>query len=212
MPHQEARRRGGMLASVNVPIIPADVARRSGWFMRTMGALVLRAFGWRFTGESFPDRRKFVLIIAPHTSNWDFAVGLAAMYALGMQGTFLAKHSLFKFPLGIVMRWLGGIPVNRKSSQDVVWQISDIIAKADKIIPVLTPEGTRSRAEKWRTGFYWIAKRSGVPIQPVTFDYSTKSVHFFPLFTPTTDSQGDIALLKAHFKPEMAKFPEQFST
>lgn len=202
------RRRGGRM---NVPVISPNAAARGNWFMRSLATTLMRAFGWRFSGGPFPDCRKFVMIIAPHTSNWDFAVGLAAMYALGIRGTFLAKHSLFRFPLGILLRWLGGVPVDRTSKSDVVTQTAELIERSDRIIAVLAPEGTRRRTEKWRTGFYWIAHKAGVPILPVVFDYSTKGVHFFPLFTTTGDSERDITELKSLFRPGMARFPGQYS-
>ncbi|HET8771859.1 MAG TPA: lysophospholipid acyltransferase family protein [Gemmatimonadaceae bacterium] len=205
-------RRGGLLASVNVPIISRNVARRgNNPFMRTLATLIMRVTGWRFSGELFPDAPKMVMIVVPHTSNWDFAVGLTAMYSLGIQGTFLAKASLFRFPMGVILRWLGGFPVDRSARSDVVTQAVDLIKRSERIIPVITPEGTRSRMNRWRSGFYWIAHRAGVPILPVAFDYAKKHVHFYPLFTTTGDHDADVAELKAKFRPEMAKFPAQYT-
>ncbi len=201
-------RRGGR---VNVPVISANVAPRGTWFMRRAGVAFMRATGWRFSGEPFPDLRKFVLIVGPHTSNWDFLVGLQAMYALGIQGTFLAKHTLFKFPLGVLMRWLGGVPVERGAKTDVVTQTADLVRRSDRIIPVLTPEGTRKPTHTWRTGFYWIAHQSGIPILPVVFDYSVKEIRVHPPFTTTGSLARDLPLLMAYYRPEMALFPSQYT-
>jgi 1-acyl-sn-glycerol-3-phosphate acyltransferase len=204
MPSPPVVRRGG---PVNVPVITANIATRGNALTRWGGRTLMRLTGWRFTGEGFPDLRRFVLIVAPHTSNWDFIVGVQAMYALGIRGTFLGKDSLFKFPLGIVMRFLGGIPVDRTSSRDVVTQSADQVANADRIILVLAPEGTRKRTDTWRTGFYWIARKAEVPIVPVAFDFSRKAVHIFAPFTPTLDAESDMAALKALYRPEMGRYP-----
>jgi 1-acyl-sn-glycerol-3-phosphate acyltransferase len=200
-------RRGGR---TNVPVISSQLHRRGNWFMRTAAIGFMKATGWKFSGEPFPDLPKFVLIVAPHTSNWDFLVGLQAMYALGIQGTFLAKDSLFKGPLGILMRWLGGVPVDRsKAKGDAVTQTVEVIREAECIIPVVAPEGTR-KASRWKTGFYWIAHKAGVPILPVAFDYSVREVRVFPLFHPTGDVERDLPRIRALYGPQMAKFPEQF--
>jgi 1-acyl-sn-glycerol-3-phosphate acyltransferase len=197
-------RRGG---PVNVPVVTPDVATRGNALTRWVGRTLMRLAGWRFTGEGFPAARRFVLIVAPHTSNWDFLVGVMAMYALGIRATFLGKDALFKFPLGIVMRYLGGIPVDRTSSRDVVTQSADQVSRADRIILVLAPEGTRKRTDAWRTGFYWIARKAEVPIVPVAFDFSHKAVHVFAPFVPSADAETDMAALKALYRPEMGRYP-----
>lgn len=207
MPETPAARRGGR---VNVPVISKILARRGNWFVRSTAILLMRLSGWKFSGEPFPEVPKFVLIVAPHTSNWDFLVGLQAMYALGIRGTFLAKASLFRFPVGILMRWLGGVPVDRKTASDVVTQTASWIKRSDRIISVVAPEGTRSAAGKWRTGFYWIAHRAGVPIVPVAFDYSTKEVRVFPPFVTSGDMEQDLPRLMALYTPQMARFPHQY--
>ncbi len=201
-------RRGGRL---NVPVITANVAPRGNWFMRTAAMGFMRATGWRFSGEPFPDLRKFVLVVAPHTSNWDFLVGLQAMYALGIQGTFLAKHTLFKGPLGVLMRWLGGVPVERGGKTDVVTQTAELIHRSDRIIAVLAPEGTRKATHTWRTGFYWIAHQAGVPIVPVVFDYSVREVRLHAPFTTTGDLARDLPALMKHYEPEMALVPSKYT-
>ncbi len=202
------RRRGGR---VNVPVISSNVARRGNALTRAIGTVALRLTGWRFSGEPFPDLRKFVLIVAPHTSNWDFIVGIMAMYALGIRGTFLGKDTLFKFPLGLLMRFLGGFPVDRASKSDVVTQTAELAARTDRIILALSPEGTRKRVEKWRTGFYWIARKAELPILPVAFDYARKEVRVFPLFETTGDQERDFAVLRACYEPSMARYPEKYA-
>lgn len=208
MPAPSPARRGG---AVQVPILSANVPQRGNALTRMLATGLMRLIGWRFAGEHFPDVRKCVLIVAPHTSNWDFIVGVAAMYALGLRGTFLAKDSIFWFPLGIVMRFLGGFPVDRTARSDVVTQTVDLIERTDRITVVLAPEGTRKLVTRWRSGFYWIAQKGGIPIFPVTFDFTRKEVRFFPLFHPTGDQDGDIERLRALFDPSMARFPAKFA-
>ncbi|MCE9603002.1 MAG: lysophospholipid acyltransferase family protein [Gemmatimonadetes bacterium] len=204
----QTARSGG---AVNVPHVSANVARRGNAFMKGMMITLMRLTGWRFTGADFPDRRKFVLIVAPHTSNWDFPVGIMAMYALGIRGTFLGKDTLFKFPLGILMRFLGGFPVDRTSRSDVVTQTTELVERSDRIIIVLSPEGTRKYAPRWRSGFYWIAQKTGMPILPVAFDFSERAIRVFPLFEPTGDQDADVAALRRHFRPEMGRYPEKYA-
>ncbi|MCL4212512.1 MAG: lysophospholipid acyltransferase family protein [Gemmatimonadales bacterium] len=209
MPETGPARRGGAL---RVPILTANVPTRGNFLTRGIALTMLRLTGWRFDGEDFPDVKKCVLIVAPHTSNWDFGVGVMAMYALGLRGAFLAKDSLFKFPLGILMRWLGGSPVDRTAKSDVVTQTVELVQRSERIIVVLAPEGTRKLTTRWRSGFYWIAQKAGIPICPVTFDFSRKRITLFPLFHPTGDQDGDIARIRALYEPRMARYPEKFGS
>lgn len=178
-----------------------------------MTAAVARAMmlltGWRFEGE-LPNLRKFVLIVAPHTSNWDFPVGVMAMFALGLRGTFLGKDTLFKPPFGFIFRWLGGIPVDRKSSNNVVDQTIEYFRTRDKIILALSPEGTRKKTERWRTGFYWVAVGAGVPIVPVAFDFPRKRYVLHPPQPMSGDPAVDIPHLHTFFSASQACRPDQY--
>jgi 1-acyl-sn-glycerol-3-phosphate acyltransferase len=202
-----AVRRGGV---VNAPFVPSSVATRGNAFTRGFGLALMRLSGWRFTGENFPDVKKFVLIVAPHTSNWDFVVGVMAKITLGLSPTFLGKDTLFKFPLGILMRYLGGFPVDRSSKSDVVSQTAALIANSEKILIALAPEGTRKAMPRWRSGFWWIAQRSQLPILPVVFDFSTKCVHIYPLYTLTGDQAKDVATLRSLYRSTMAYNPKKY--
>lgn len=207
MSSPQVARRGGV---VNVPVVTDNVAQRGNFLMRWLMIGLMRLSGWHFTGAGFPDARKFVLIVAPHTSNWDFIVGIRAMYALGIRGTFLGKDTLFKFPLGIIMRFLGGFPVDRSKSSDVVTQTAELAERMDKVIIVLSPEGTRKRTERWRSGFYWIAVKAKMPILPVAFDFSKKAIHVYPPFEPTGDQERDLGYLRTLFKAGMAYDPAKY--
>jgi 1-acyl-sn-glycerol-3-phosphate acyltransferase len=151
-----------------------------------------------------------VLIVAPHTSNWDFLVGLQAMFALHLRLSYLAKHTLFWWPLGPIMRWLGGVSVDRSIHADRVRDAVEEFNKRDKFILVVTPEGTRRKVPRWKRGFYHVALGAAVPIVPVSFDYSRRVITLWPPFTPTGNVDSDIAVLHAIYKREMAKTPENF--
>lgn len=185
------------------------VPSRGNAFSRALGNAALLVSRWRIEG-SFPDIPKFVLIVAPHTSNWDFLVGLQAMFALGLRLSYLAKHTLFWFPLGTIMRWLGGVAVNRSVHADRVRDAIEEFKRRDKLILVVTPEGTRKRVPRWKRGFYHVATGAGVPIVPVSFDYSRRVIRIEPQFTPTGDLDADIATLRGMYRPEMAKRRENF--
>jgi 1-acyl-sn-glycerol-3-phosphate acyltransferase len=158
------------------------------------GLLVLA--GWRVDGE-FPDRPKLVAIAAPHTSNWDFIVGILVVFALGLRVRFLAKHTLFNPWLGWLMRWCGGIPVVRDTPQGAVTDAVEMIAREERILLGIAPEGTRKRGTAWRSGFYNIALAAKVPILPAAFDFGRKSLRLSPVFEPTGSYEADLATLQA---------------
>ena len=167
---------------------------------RAFGRALLAALGWRVAGN-LPDIPKGVIIVAPHTTNWDFVVGIAAKFALGLRASWLGKHTLFRPPFGAFMRWLGGIPVVRSSSHDVVAQSVERFAERERLMLGISPEGTRKAVEKWRTGFYYIARGAGVPIIPVAFDWSRHTLVVGPIVTPGDDMEADLRALGAFFAP-----------
>jgi 1-acyl-sn-glycerol-3-phosphate acyltransferase len=176
-----------------------------------MGRGAMRMAGWRFAG-SLAELPKFVLIIAPHTSNWDFMIGLAAKLALDLEAHWFGKEALFRGPLGVFMRLIGGRGVKRESSEGVVAELAAMFEAEERFVLVITPEGTRKRVTRWRTGFYHIARAAGVPIVPVAFDWGRKEIVLHPPFTPTGDLGRDLAALRALFWPAMAFHPESFAS
>jgi 1-acyl-sn-glycerol-3-phosphate acyltransferase len=184
--------------AARLPAIPEPgpaVPRTGGTLSRAVGRLAMWLLGWRLEG-GMPDLAKFVIIVAPHTSNWDFPVGVAAKMALRLQVTFLGKHSLFRFPLGILMRALGGMPVDRSASHDLVSGIVAEFARRDRLVIVVAPEGTRKKVERWRTGFYHIARGANVPVVPVALDWGTCTVRIGAPVDLTGDMERDIAGLQ----------------
>lgn len=155
--------------------------------------------GWRVEGE-IPDLPKMVIIVAPHSSNWDFVIGVAAKLAMRLRVKYLGKDSLFRFPLGILMRRLGGIPVDRSNSNDVVTSIVDQFQRRRQLVLAIAPEGTRRRVERWRSGFYHIARGAGVPIVPVTLDWSRRVIAIAAPVAASGDPDDDLARLKKHYE------------
>lgn len=171
----------------------------------------MRAKGWRIEGFP-PDLPQFVLITVPHTSNWDFFLGVAAMFAIGFRASWLGKHTLFEGPFGWYMRWLGGIPVHRDRNERVVGQAIAAFRAQDKLLLTISPEGTRHATPGWKSGFYFIARGAGVPIVPVAFDYSTRTLRILPVFFPTADTAKDWDHLGSLFHSGMARYPELYTT
>lgn len=176
---------------------------------------IYRWSGWKPEGQLPPDR-KFVIMGACHTSNWDFLVFLGTVHSLGRQVRFIGKHSLFQWPLGGFMRALGGVPVDRSSRQDLVSQIVAQFDKHDDFALVVAPEGTRSRTTDWKTGFYQIALKAGVPIVCAGPDYPSKRGVIGPVIRPTGNYAEDLRPAFAFFRtitprhPERAAFPDGF--
>jgi len=173
---------------VRVPALPECLPRRGNAFTSTVSRALLGASGWTIQGD-FPAQPKMVAIVAPHTSNWDFIVGILAVFAIGIRVRFLAKHTLFKGPLRGFMRWCGGMPVNREAPRGFVPQAVAAIAAA--------PAGTRSSTKPWRSGFYHIAVAARVPIFPVVFDGPGRAIRFLPAFEPSGDYGADLPRLRA---------------
>lgn len=157
-----------------------------------------------------PNQPKFVVIVAPHTSNWDFFLGVAAIFALGFRLSFLGKHTLFAGPLRFPMRWLGGIPVDRTVSRDRVSETIAAFNASEKLILAVAPEGTRKRVAKWKSGFYHVAHGAGVPIVPVAFDYGSKTVRIGAPVVPTGNETEDMARLRGFYRNVVGKRPDQF--
>jgi 1-acyl-sn-glycerol-3-phosphate acyltransferase len=194
---------------MEVPTLGPAVPRRGNAVSRAIGRAGLKLAGWRFEGV-VPDEPKFVIIVVPHTSNWDFIVGVEALFALGFRISFLAKHTLFRWPLGVFMRWLGGMPVKRTMRQDRVADSVAAFESATQLILAVTPEGTRKRVAEWKTGFYHVAHGAHVPIVPVAFDYGPRVVRLYAPFWTTGDAHSDIRRLKDLYRTVVARNPENF--
>lgn len=194
---------------IALPSVGQSVPRAHGAATAAFGRLALTLAGWRIEGN-FPDVPKMMLVVVPHTSNWDFLVGLMAKFALRLGCRFIAKHSLFWWPLGAFLRAVGGIPVNRAAAGDVVDDAARAFRERVQLVLVITPEGTRSRVARWKSGFHRIARAAGVPIVLAVFDYARKVVRIGPAFDATDDYARDLAAMQAHVSASMAKHPARY--
>ena len=170
----------------------------------------LRILGWRVVGQ-LPDIPKFVIIGAPHTSNWDFVMFLALAFILKGDLRYMGKKELFYWPYGGFFKWCGGVPVDRSKHQGLVEQTVEAIQEADHFQLVITPEGTRSRVGEWKRGFYHIAKQADIPIVVGYVDSNTKTCGIGPTFTLSDDMEADIQSMQAFFKDKVGINPRQTS-
>lgn len=161
---------------------------------------ILHLFGWKVTGYPEPKPRKVVIAVVPHTSNWDFPLGLLIRKAVGVDIKYLGKHTLFIPPLGWLFRWLGGYPVDRRKNHNLVDAVVDIFDRHDDFVISIAPEGTRKRVNQLKTGFYFIAKKASIPILLCSFNYKSKTVSFGPLFYPGDDAEKDLNEISDHFR------------
>ncbi len=178
--------------------------------MRHLGATGLRVLGWRITG-TVPDLAKFVVVIGPHTSNWDFAIAFLAYLALQLRTSWLGKHTIFGFPWGPILRHFGGIPVQRHAAHDVVAAAVSEFDRHEAFVLALAPEGTRRRVSSWRSGFHHIALGAGVPIVAVALDFGKREVQFGPAFHSTGDYAADLRRLADGFAEVTPKHPEFYN-
>ncbi|MBT9557571.1 MAG: lysophospholipid acyltransferase family protein [Myxococcales bacterium] len=169
----------------------------------------LKLSGWKLVDPP-PDLPKYVLIAAPHTTNWDLVYMQAVGYSNRMGVSWMGKHTLFKPPFGPIMRAMGGVPVVRHERRNMVDQIADEFAKRDRFIIAIPPEATRKRAEYWRSGFYHIAKAAGVPVVLGYLDYAKKEAGFGPPLYPSGDIKKDMDIIRAFYAGKVGKYPDQF--
>lgn len=186
------------------------IPRRGNALTTALARGLLRLCGWRMTGE-LPDLPRIVIAAGPHTSNWDFLVGVGAMYSAGFRASFLGKDTLFRPPLGWIMRWLGGRPVDRSAAHGLVAESIRQIRASDRFILALAPEGTRKPTTEWKTGFWRVAKGAGLPIVLGYFDYATRTVGFGPIIWPGT-LEEDMKTIQAFYATKRGKRPENFRT
>jgi len=182
-----------------VTIVGENVPKRKNYFLPWIGKFIFAIFGWGLKNE-FPNIPKFVIIFGPHTSNWDFVFGIAAIFILGAKISWMGKQPFFRKPFGGILRWLGGIPIDRSSSHGVVVTMINQYKSRDEFILAIAPEGTRKKVERWKTGFYRIATGADVPILMACFDYKNKIISFGPLIYPSGNLNADIEDMQLFFE------------
>lgn len=175
-----------------------------------LARIILKIFGWNVLGSFPKEIQKAVIIAAPHTSNWDFIIGFLAYKSLYVKAKYLMKKEMFFFPLGFVLKKLGAIPVDRHPGNNVVEEVVNSFRNEDHFILTITPEGTRSKVEKWKDGFYRICFQAEVPLFLAKIDFKKKEVGVLREFELSTDYEDDIIKIKAHYNKQMAKHPALF--
>jgi 1-acyl-sn-glycerol-3-phosphate acyltransferase len=179
-------------------------------FFLGISLFLLKILGWKKRGP-LPNQAKYVIILAPHTSNWDLFYGIILAFALNLDVRFIAKKELFRCPFSPLMKWLGGIPVNRALSSRIVDQMISKFIESKKFILALTPEGTRHKTGYWKSGFYHIAISAHVPIQLAFLDYASKTGGAGPLIYPTGDLEQDMRTISNFYLTVKGKYPEKTS-
>ena len=192
---------------MNEPILADCIPTRKYGVLHFLAKKILGWCGWLIKGN-LPAQPKFILAVAPHTSNWDFFVGIAAMFSLQLKVSFLGKASIFRWPVKSILTAIGGIAVDRKHSHGVVGQIVQEIKHNDQFILGLAPEGTRSKTTEWKTGFLHIAKQAEVPVVPVSLDFVKKEIYFHPAIYVSGDISQGLVEFKQVFANVCAKNPQ----
>lgn len=166
--------------------------------LRLISTVILQLIGWKAIGRTLQNQR-FVLIGAPHTSNWDFPIMLMVVLKLRLRLYWMGKNTLFMFPFGGLMRWLGGIAIDRSRHHGVVDQVVQMYSDNAQLVVLVPPEGTRKRVKEWKTGFYHIANNAQVPVLMGYLDASKKEAGLADFFYPTGDVEADIRNIRLFY-------------
>lgn len=186
----------------------SELPKRGNRITAILGRGLFRGLGWKLEGE-FPNCPKMIVAVAPHTSNIDFLLAVGVFLGHGLHVSYLAKQSLFNFPMGSLMTALGGIPVDQKSAHGLVEQLAERFKNSSKMVLGITPEGTRGKVQEWRKGFALIAKAANVPILPAIADYKTKVVRLEKLITEVQNTEQVMQTMKALAAVATPRFPQQ---
>ena len=201
------------MPSVSTNQIPKSFRANRPKALQWLGRTVLSFLGWKVNGgisDEYADQ-KLVVIVAPHTSNWDGILGVATIAGLDAKITFIGKHTVFKyFGLAAFMRYMGGIPVDRTKPGGIIQDAIDQIREINGTLIGMAPEGTRSKVKEWKTGFLRIANELNTKIVPASIDFAKKEILLGKIFKPSGDNQKDIAYLKNYYKAFTPKHPENY--
>lgn len=173
-----------------------------------LSAFILKLLGWKIISHMPSGLKKYIIAVVPHTSNWDFPLGILVRSALKLKTGFIGKKSLFAFPHGFIFYWLGGRPVDRSKSHNYVDQVVDVFRKSDSFSMAIAPEGTRKKVTQLKTGFYYIALKAEVPIILCRFDAGHKTVELSEPFFPTGQKDEDFRFIENYFKGVRGIKPE----
>lgn len=189
------------------PAMNDAVPRRQGTLSVSIGNFVLKTLGWKVAGQ-LPEKKKFILAVAPHTSNWDFIVGFSVMLAIDLRTHFMGKNSIFVWPIKGLLTRMGGIPIYRDKTNGVVQQMVAHCNNSESFVLGLAPEGTRSKTKEWKSGFIHIAHQANIPIVPVSLHFDTKEVKFHPPMNISADTEAELQRVKQRFDGACAKIKQ----
>ena len=200
------------MKSVSSSQIPKSFRAYRPKALQWLGRFVLASLGWKVHGKISDEfnEKKVVVIVAPHTSNWDGILGVAAIAGLDAKVTFIGKHTAFKYGLGAFLKYMGGIPIDRSNPGGVINDAIEKIKRLNGTLLGMSPEGTRSKVEAWKTGFLRIAQGIDAKIIPASICFSKKEILLGKVFTPTGDNKKDIRDLQEYYKVFTAKHPEKY--
>jgi 1-acyl-sn-glycerol-3-phosphate acyltransferase len=178
--------------------IPERLRGNRSQILRKIGRFGINISGWTVKGQ-VPDEERIVIIAAPHTSNWDFILAMLAIFGLNIKLRWLGKHSIFKPGFKFFFEWLGGIPVYRDNPSTLIENVVDIVKKEKSIVIAMTPEGTRKKVKRWKTGFLRIAKQTKSKILLISIDAPTRSIEIGKIFNPSGDSEKDLEFIQKYY-------------
>jgi 1-acyl-sn-glycerol-3-phosphate acyltransferase len=189
-----------------LPEIPSEIPQTNYRLISSLANKSLTFFGWKIVGD-FPRESKFILAVAPYTSNWDFIVSVLVMLSLNLKVTFMGKKSIFIWPLKWFLIKIGGVPIKREHPQGVVGQMVEVFNQSNGMILGLSPEGTRSKTKQWKTGFIIIAQQANVPIVPISLDFKKKEVEIHGSYFVKDNVEQALSEIKGQFVDVCAKNP-----
>jgi 1-acyl-sn-glycerol-3-phosphate acyltransferase len=176
--------------------------------LRYLTRAILNLFGWDAV-QGLPKFKKYVLLGAPHTSNWDFVIAMLTALAIGLRFKWLAKHTLFKNPIGPLLKIFGGVPIDRTVHTSVIDRVAEMFDNSERLVIGITPEGTRSKTKYWKSGFYYIALSAKVPICFAFLDYGNKRIGIGDHLFPTGDISKDMKIIRNYYIDMKGKNPEK---
>jgi len=200
------------MQSVSPNQIPQSFRAYRPKFIRWLGRSLLSVLGWKVLGKIGEEHtnKNLVVIVAPHTSNWDGILGVAAIAGLDARISFIGKDTAFKYGLGAFLKYMGGIPIDRSNPRGVINDAIEKIKKMNGTLLGMSPEGTRSKVEAWKTGFLRIAEGIDAKIIPASIDFATKEILLGKVFVPSGDNKKDISDLQDYYKVFTARHPEKY--
>lgn len=195
------------ISKTDLPDIPNCVPTKTGCLSPLIGLTVLNLLGWKVVGQ-LPEKSKFIAAVAPHTSNWDFVVAIAAMMAMKLRIRFMGKKALFFWPFTIVLKSWGGIAIDRNAKHGMVDQMVEQFQLNEQLVLGIAPEGTRKKTSKWKSGFLHIAHQAGVPVVPVSLDFAKKELRFHQKVEISHDIEYELKKFQEHYFDICAKNPQ----